>query len=155
MSQQFTLRPATDTDRDAIAAIWHESAGLPTVGPPAGRMPSPADLRARVDVEMDHHWEVTVAERQGVVVGFLAIKRQEAILAELFLRPEAIGAGIGGVLLAEAKAAMPGGFTLFTRATNARARRFYEKAGLVVLRTETHARDGDMIVFYGWIPRAD
>src|SRR5690242_17955633 len=152
MTAGLVLRSAVDRDRDAIAAIWHESAGLPTVGP--ARMPSPADLRARVDVEMEHNWEVTVAERAGVVVGFLAIKRDEAILAELFLRPEAIGAGIGGALLAVAKAAMPGGFTLFTRATNTRARRFYEKAGLVVLRTETHARDGDLIVFYGWAPTA-
>lgn len=151
---EFTLRPATDRDRDAIAAIWHESAGLPTVGPPAGRMPSPAELRTRVDVEMDRNWDVTVAERAGVVVGFLAIRREEAILAELFLRPEVIGAGIGSALLAVAKAAMPGGFTLFTRATNVRARRFYEKSGLAALRTETHPRDGDPIVFYGWTPTA-
>ena len=115
-------------------------------------MPSPAQLRARVDVEMDNSWEVTVAEQRGTVVGFLAIKRDEAVLAELFLRPQAIGQGIGSQLLARAKALMPGGFTLFTRATNVRARRFYEKAGLTVLRTETHARDGDLIVFYGWSP---
>ena len=116
-------------------------------------MPSPAQLRARVDVEMDNSWEVTVAEQRGTVVGFLAIKRDEAVLAELFLRPQAIGQGIGSQLLARAKSLMPTGFTLFTRATNVRARRFYEKAGLTVLRTETHARDGDLIVFYGWASR--
>jgi ribosomal protein S18 acetylase RimI-like enzyme len=150
VAAEFVLRPAADQDRDAIAAIWHESAGLPTVGP--ATMPSPAQLRARVDVEMDNSWEVTVAEQRGTVVGFLAIKRDEAVLAELFLRPQAIGQGIGSQLLARAKALMPTGFTLFTRATNVRARRFYEKAGLTVLRTETHARDGDLIVFYGWSP---
>lgn len=152
MSARFLLRPAVAADRDAIAAIWHESAGLPTVGPPPEHMPSPAALRARVDVEMDSNWDVTVAERAGTVVGFLAIKRKDAILAELFLRPEAIGAGIGSALLAEAKASMPGGFTLFTRAANTRARRFYERAGLVVLRNQTHPRDGDQVVFYGWSP---
>jgi ribosomal protein S18 acetylase RimI-like enzyme len=146
----FTLRPAVDLDRDAIAAIWHESAGLPTVGPAV--MPSPAALRARVDVEMDGPWDVTVAEQDGAVVGFLAVKRDEAVLAELFLKPEAIGQGIGQALMAEAKAAMPRGFTLFTRAGNLRARRFYERAGLTVLRTEIHPRDGDPIVFYGWSP---
>ena len=154
MSEPYLLRPAVDGDRDAIAAIWHESAGLPTVGPPAGRMPSPADLRARVDVEMDGQWEVTVAERAGIVVGFLALRRHDAILAELFLRPDAIGGGIGSALLARAKAEMPAGFTLFTRATNLRARRFYEKAGLVVHRTEIHPRDGDEIIFYAWAPSA-
>lgn len=150
MTADFTLRHAVDQDRDAIAAIWHESAGLPTVGP--AKMPSPAALRARVDVEMDGPWEVTVAELRGRVVGFLALKRDEAVLAELFLRPEVIGQGIGQALLARAKAAMPDGFTLFTRAGNARARRFYERAGLTVLRTEIHPRDGDPIVYYGWSP---
>ena len=150
MAARFELRSATDRDRDAIAAIWHESAGLPTVGP--ANMPSRADLRARVDFEMAGSWEVTVAEQRGVVVGFLAVRRNEAVLAELFLRPDVIGQGIGGALLDRAKTAMPGGFTLFTRATNVRARRFYERAGLTVLRTETHRRDGDQIVFYGWTP---
>jgi GNAT superfamily N-acetyltransferase len=154
MADRFRLRPAIDEDRDAIAAIWHESAGLPTVGP--ATMPSLASLRARVDVEMADTWQVTVAEQGGIVVGFLAIKRAEAILAELFLRPEVIGQGIGqGIgqaLIATAKAAMPGGFSLFTRAGNVRARRFYERAGLTVLRTEIHPRDGDPIVFYGWSP---
>lgn len=89
MTTSFILRPAVDADRDAIAAIWHESAALPTVGP--ARMPSPSALRTRVDVEMDGPWEVTVAEQYGAVVGFLALKRNEAVLAELFLRPEVIG----------------------------------------------------------------
>jgi hypothetical protein len=31
-----------------------------------------------------------------------------------------------------------------------RARRFYEKAGLIYLREDTHPRDGDPIVHYGW-----
>ena len=151
MVARFFLRPAVDQDRDAVAAIWHESAALPTVGP--ARMPSQADLRARVDVEMETAWDVTVAEQHGAVVGFLAIKRSEAVLAELFLRPAAIGQGIGQALMAHAKLSMPAGFTLYTRTGNARARRFYERAGLVVLRTETHPRDGDPIVFYGWSPR--
>lgn len=150
MSNPFVLRPAVDGDRDAIAQIWHQSAGLPTVGP--AQMPSADQLRARVDVEMDTNWQVVVAQRSDTVVGFLAIRRNEAVLAELFLRPEAIGQGIGVALLNCAKTEMPGGFTLFTRAGNARARRFYEKAGLVVLRSETHPRDGDEIVFYGWSP---
>ena len=53
-------------------------------------------------------------------------------------------------LLMEVKAAMPGGFSLFTRAGNARARRFYEKAGLIVLREAIHPKFGDAIVYYRW-----
>jgi putative acetyltransferase len=45
----------------------------------------------------------------------------------LFVDPQALGGGIGGRLLAEAQAR--GALTLECFARNARARRFYEKAG--------------------------
>jgi ribosomal protein S18 acetylase RimI-like enzyme len=147
-TQAIDLRPAIEADRDAIAEIWHESASMPGVGPPV--IPSLAELRERVDREFDAGWQVTVAVRDDRILGFLAIKPAEAVLAELFLRPEAIGMGIGRVLLAHAKKAMPAGFTLLTRSANARARRFYERAGLRFLRDDVHPRAGDPITYYGW-----
>ena len=47
---------------------------------------------------------------------------------------------------------MPGGFTLYTRTVNSRARRFYERASMVPLREAIHPRSGDPIVWYGWSP---
>src|SRR5262245_17038011 len=146
--QACELRPATEADRDAIAEIWHISASLPGVGPPV--MPTARELRERVDREFEAGWQVTVAVRDDRVAGFAAIKPAEAILAELFVRPEAIGIGAGRALLAHAVEAMPGGFTLFTRSGNARARRFYERAGLIFLRDDVHPRAGDPITYYGW-----
>jgi ribosomal protein S18 acetylase RimI-like enzyme len=93
---------------------------------------------------------VTVAVRDDRIVGFLAIKPAEAVLAELFVRPEAIGSGVGRALLAHATTAMPAGFTLFTRSANERARRFYETGGLTFLRNDVHPRAGDPITYYGW-----
>lgn len=148
MTSSFELRPSTEADHDAIAEIWHESASLPGVGP--ADMPSQADLRKRVDVEFASGWRVTVALRGEDVVGFLAIKPEAAILCEIFIRPGHLGIGIGQALLSRAMAAMPEGFTLHTRPTNMRARRFYEKAGLVFLREGTHPRSGDAIIYYGW-----
>jgi putative acetyltransferase len=142
------LRAAIGADRHAIAEIWHASASLPDVGPPI--MPTARELRERVDREFAAGWQVTVAVRKDGVMGFLAIKPSEAILAELFVRPEAIGTGVGRTLLAHAVEAMPAGFTLFTRSANARARRFYEKAGLTFLRNDVHPRAGDPITYYGW-----
>jgi ribosomal protein S18 acetylase RimI-like enzyme len=113
-------------------------------------MPTEADLRERVDIELAEGWDVTVAVRDGEIVGFAAIKKKEAVLAELSVKPGSLGGGIGKALLAHAIAAMPGGFTLYTRIGNERARRFYEKAGLVELREGTHPRSGDAIVYYGW-----
>jgi ribosomal protein S18 acetylase RimI-like enzyme len=142
------LRPSNETDHDAIANIWHGSASLPGVGPAI--MPTEAELRRRIDLELAAGWEVTVAVHGSEIIGFLAIKREEAVLAELFVRPGSLGAGVGRALLAHAMVSMPQGFSLFTRTTNERARRFYEKSGLVESHEGTHPRSGDPIVYYAW-----
>jgi ribosomal protein S18 acetylase RimI-like enzyme len=147
-TQTYELRASIESDHDAIAEVWHSSASLPGVGPPS--MPTLGELRERVDLEFAAGWSVTVAVREGDVVGFAAIKRSEAVLDQLFVRPGSIGDGVGQALLAQAIAAMPNGFTLFTRSANTRARHFYEKAGLVFLRDDVHPRTGDPVAYYGW-----
>lgn len=144
----YELRPSLEADRDAIAEVWRSSASLPGVGPPV--MPTLEELRKRVDAQFASGWSVTVAVRGNDVIGFVAIKPREAVLDELFVRPGSLGGGIGRALLAHAMKEMPTGFTLFTRSGNARARRFYEKAGLVLLRQAAHPRTGDPVACYGW-----
>ena len=56
-------------------------------------------------------------------------------------RPRRGGSGLGTALVAGAKAASPGGLTLWTFAANAGARAFYARQGFVELR-ET-AGDGE------------
>lgn len=142
------FRPAEESDYDAIAEVWHAGASLPGVGPAS--MPTEAALRERLGREVAAGWRMTVALSAGAIVGFLAIKPSEAVLAELFVRPGSIGSGVGRALLAQAMEAMPEGFTLYTRSANARARRFYETAGLVALREGTHPHSGDPMTYYGW-----
>lgn len=141
------LRPARPTDRDRIAAIWHAGASLPGVGPRS--LPSREALRQRVDEEFENGWRVCVASGGGEVVGFVAVKPEIRVLAELFVDPRETGLGIGRRLFGWARETMPEGFTLYTRAGNERACRFYERAGLRALRTDLHPRFGDPIVFYG------
>ncbi len=143
-----TLRPATDRDRDRIAAIWHAGASLPGVGPPL--MPGRAELRRRVDEEMADGWQVVLAEIAGETVGFVALRPARQLLAELFLDPAHLHRGIGRLLLDHAKSAMPRGFSLFTTAANARARHFYEREGLVAGRMASHPRAGHPVVWYRW-----
>jgi ribosomal protein S18 acetylase RimI-like enzyme len=145
-----TLRRATEADHDAIAELWHASASLPGVGPLV--MPSVADMRADVDAASAAGWVVTLAICDGTVVGFAALKPDVAVLDQLFVAPHAVGGGVGRSLLAHAMAAMPAGFTLFTRPSNERAIRFYRKAGLVAFRHGVHPQTGEPINYFIWRP---
>ena len=116
-------------------------------------MPTEQELRRRLDVEFAAGWSVTVAICKSEIIGFVASRLKEAVLAELFVRPGSIGSGVGRALLAEAMKAMPGGFTLYTRSANPTARRFYGKAGLTAVRNGVHPRTGDPITYYGWNQR--
>ncbi|WP_165932856.1 GNAT family N-acetyltransferase [Rhizobium sp. BK251] len=113
-------------------------------------MPTMNELRERVDLAFAAGWEVTVVARESRVIGFVAIKPREAILDQLFIRPGFLGYGIGQALLGHAMKAMPEGITLFTASSNARARAFYEKAGLIFLRDAPHPRTGHPVTHYGW-----
>ena len=70
--------------------------------------------------------QVTVADRGGVAVGYLA--RDGRDLKHLYLAPEARGAGIGSRLLHAAQAASDR-LTLWCFQANEGARRFYERHG--------------------------
>ena len=150
--RSHALRPSADPDRDRIAEIWHTSASLPDVGPAI--MPGRAELRRRVDDEMASGWQVTVAESADGLLGFVALRPEQAVLAELFVCPRHLGKGIGKALLEHAKATMPGGFTLFTTSANKGARRFYEREGLVAVSEAPHPRSGHPVTYYGWRGRS-
>ena len=142
------LRPARDVDYDAVAEVWHMSASLPDVGPAV--MPSEQELRRRIDAELGAGWRVTLATDNDAVVGFVATRPSDAVLCELFVHPGYTGAGVGRALLQHAMTTMPEGFSLFTRSANTRARRFYERAGLVRSHEDVHPRTGDPVTFYAW-----
>jgi putative acetyltransferase len=108
------------------------------------------ELRKRVDLEFASGWNVTVAAYEKDIAGFLALRLDKAILDQLFVRPDLIGLDVGRTLLSHAMTMMPEGFTLYTRPTNRRACRFYEKMGLALFDRGTHPRSGDPIVYYRW-----
>lgn len=144
----YRLRPATSDDHDAIAEIWHSSASLPGVGPPV--MPTLGELRRRVNEEITAGWKVTVAEQNSAIVGFAAVKPNDAILDQLFVRPGHIGSGLGRALLKCCQEQMPAGFTLHTASSNEKARQFYERAGMRILRQDFHPRTGHPVTYYVW-----
>ena len=132
----LVLRPARPQDAAACAAIfdaWVDATDwIPRLHPPAA-----VERHFRETVLATR--SVTVAEREGRVVGFLA--RAGGHVDGLYLAADARRQGLGTALVAGAKAASPGGLTLWTFAANAGARAFYARQGFVELR-ET-AGDGE------------
>jgi ribosomal protein S18 acetylase RimI-like enzyme len=70
---------------------------------------------------------VRVARQADSIVGFLASNPES--IAQLFVRVENIGQGIGTQLLRLAQSESSGSLWLFTFARNVRACRFYEHHG--------------------------
>jgi GNAT superfamily N-acetyltransferase len=142
------VRSAGSGDLDAAARVWHESASAMD-GAPAD-MPSRDALRRRIHSELEAGWDLYVALCGGQVIGMLALKPAEAVLDQIFVAPAAQGKGVGRALLDAAKQALPHGFTLRMAASNARARRFYEAAGLTRRGGGIHPCTGIPVHFYGW-----
>ena len=96
--------------------------------------------------------QVHVAERNGVVVGFLALRG--GALEHLYVHPRAQRQGVGSMLLEHAKSLRAAGFTLWVFQRNTTARGFYEKRGLKLVRltdgsgNEEHEPDA----LYEWHP---
>lgn len=146
--QQINSRIAELDDLDALAAVWHDSAA--NMDGAGFEMPSLEELRQRIDRELAEGWKLHLAERNGLIVGMLAIKPHEAVLDQIFVLTSEQGSGVGSSLLEVAKRAMPNGFMLRMAAKNRRAAQFYERAGLRLIEMGSHPVSGAPVAYYGW-----
>ena len=140
------LRPFAAQDADALAALWHAS--WLTTGVPAAASTSVDDLRARVHAEVASGWHVTVAEAQGTLAGFLALRLADKLLDQLFVAPRWKRHGVGTRLFERAVALMPNGFSLRTAAANTEARSFYEQRRMTLAHAEMHPVHGHEVAIY-------
>ncbi|MEW2912703.1 GNAT family N-acetyltransferase [Leisingera sp. JC11] len=127
----LSLRPATPLDAGTVGDILYrfqqDTAWMP-------KLYSSAEVISFCGVMIDRGW-VTVAERGGQILGFLARKEDE--VCSLYLAPDACGQGAGKMLLDAAKAAAPR-LILRTFTANERAQKFYQREGF----SETGRGDG-------------
>jgi ribosomal protein S18 acetylase RimI-like enzyme len=125
------LRAATADDIPRIAEIWYpawQDGHLGGVPDELVRIRTPENFVRRATAIQPH---TTLAVVDGSVVGFVAIAGDE--VDQLFVDAEARGLGIADALLRAAEEAIAAaghdGAWLAVVATNARARRFYERNG--------------------------
>jgi ribosomal protein S18 acetylase RimI-like enzyme len=140
------IRPFKPQDADKLAALWDES--WRSTGVQLSSQASLAQLRHRVSLELRDGWDVTVAEGEGDLLGFVALKLANHCLDQLFIAPHAKRLGLGRELFGIAKQAMPQGFWLRSAAENKEARAFYEAVGMTLVRIEPHPRHGHRTAIY-------
>lgn len=136
MPTDLVLRPARPSDADDVASV-HLRARRAAPMPP-GVHPDD-DVRRWLAGRLQSD-EVWVAEDDGRVVGYARLT--EVWLDDLYVEPSHARQGVGAALLDLAKSVRPDGFCLWVFETNAPARDFYARRGLVELeRTDGSANE--------------
>src|SRR6266542_1916403 len=116
------IRQAGPQDVEGIAVVFRRSFGtldfLPTLH-------TPEDDRRFLGGRVLAEQEVWVAERDGRILGFIALDGDLGTF--FYVDPDEHDRGVGSALFAEAQRARPDGFRFWVFQQNDRARRFYEK----------------------------
>lgn len=129
----LVLRAATEEDLASIAELYlaTRAAAVPDM-PPIAR--TPEEVRhfvAHWDLGDPRAREVWLAEDDLGLAGFAVLKADW--LDSLYVGPDRQGSGVGSALLDLVKGLRPSGFGLWVFASNAGARGFYHRHGLVEL----------------------
>ena len=143
----FHLRPARPFDAAACARIVNDWIDATPWMP---RIHDPAEIAWHFREEVFRARDVTVAEAQGEVAGFLALNRDAAVVTALYVTARAQGGGLGAALLRAARAGLPR-LSLWTFQANTGARRFYAREGFIEARRSTDNAEALPDVELVWI----
>jgi putative acetyltransferase len=136
----FTLRRYTEADEAAAIELWRRTWQL--AYPAIDFAARVAWWRERWRNELVSSTIVTVAERDGVVLGFVTVDPASGYLDQIVVAPETWGSALAAALLDEAKRIAPGKLELLVNQDNARAIRFYQKHGFVISGADLNPRSG-------------
>jgi putative acetyltransferase len=155
VSQRLIIRPYRPEDLDQVVDLWYDTwhATFPDL-----RHHEPKDeWQRRFEAEIVPEEQVFVAEVDGRIAGFLAVKDRgggQGYLHEIFVAPEFHRRGIGSTLLGLAQKLAPAGLRLHTLQRNTEAAAFYECHGFTVVETGI-GRVGLPNAQYAWTPGSD
>lgn len=147
----IALRLATEADAAEIAALFAVSRRLLTFLPDLHTV---EEDRIHVRDTVLRDYRVTVAERDGRIVGFMA--ELEGWIEHFYTDAAQLRTGIGSALMADAKSRNHE-LQLWCFADNLRGRAFYEKQGFAAVKftdgASNEARAPDIL--YRWELGAD
>jgi putative acetyltransferase len=144
------LRPYRADDLEPTIVLWRRSwrAAVPDV-----------DFDARLDwwrkrwtEELVPSNTIIVAERAGVIVGFVVIDPESGWLDQIVVDPDRWRTGIARNLIEAAKGICPDGIRLDVNQTNERALRFYERIGFVCTGSGVNVNSRAPTFLYEWKP---
>ena len=143
---KVTLRLANVADADDIAALFAVSRRLLTFLPD---LHSVEEDQAHIRDKVLADYRVTVAERDGRIVGFMA--ELDGWIEHFYMDAEQLRSGIGSVLMADAKS-RNSAIELWCFADNFRGRAFYEKHGFVAAKFTDGAANEAKVpdILYRW-----
>ena len=150
MSGPLRLRPYAAADEEVVIELWRRS--WQHAYPDIEFSARLSWWRERWRKELVPNASITVAERVGVLVGFVTIEPRTGYLDQIVVAPEAWGAGVAEALLEEAKGICPQKIELQVNTDNARAIRFYEKHGFVVTGESRNPLSGRPVFAMRWGP---
>jgi putative acetyltransferase len=144
----FTLRRYTEADEAAAIELWRRT----------WQLAYPAlDFAARVDWwrerwrnELVPSTVITIAERDGTILGFVTVDPRTGYLDQIVVAPETWGTPLAAALVDEAKRVAPGKLELLVNQDNARAIRFYEKNGFAITGADVNPRSGAPLHRMSW-----
>jgi putative acetyltransferase len=149
---ELIVRDYRDVDCEATIALWQRAwdAAFPEIDFSV-RL---AWWRERWTRDLVPNNTIRIAEREGQMVGFVVIDPRSGYLDQLVVAPELWGTSIADLLIAEAKHLAPGGIVLHVNTENARAIRFYERAGFERAGEDidTNPFSGLPVWRYAWKP---
>lgn len=127
------LRKATLSDVNAIAEVYIISRRERVSFAPL--MHSDESIHQWIRNVLLPEEEVFVAEEKGIIIGMMSLAKAEEIgwIRQLYILPNAIGHGVGSLMIKKAKSILGSPIHLYTFKENFEARRFYERHGFKVI----------------------
>jgi putative acetyltransferase len=145
----FTLRRYAEADEAAAIELWRRSWQL--AYPQIDFATRVGWWRERWRAELVPATTITVAERDGAILGFVTVDPRSGYLDQIVVAPETWGSALAATLLDEAKRIAPGKLELLVNQDNARAISFYRKHGFVVAGTDVNPRSGAPLHRMRWV----